>query len=72
MRRAGERHSRQGVVAGGREEAERVPPLAPGVADPLVGVEDQEGEVPLGEVVPDREACLSTAQDQGLDALGSR
>src|SRR6266542_4580001 len=67
--RAGKGHSRQGGVAGGREEAERVPPLPPGVADPLVAVEDHERKIPLGEVVPDREACLPAAQYQGLDAL---
>ena len=69
VRRAGEGHARQGVVAGGREEAKRVPPLPPGVADPLVGVEDDEGEIPLGEVVPDCEARLAAAHYQGLDAL---
>ena len=59
--RTGEGHARQGVVAGGREEAKRVPAPAPRVADSLVRVQDQEGKVPPGEVVPDREARLSGA-----------
>jgi hypothetical protein len=64
-----EGHSREGVVAGRREEPKRVPPLSPRVADPLVRLEDHEREAPLGEVVSDREASLATADDNGLDTL---
>ncbi len=39
----GEGPARQPVVARGGEQAKRVPPLAPGVADPLVRVQDHEG-----------------------------
>ena len=71
LRRAGEIHPRQGVEAGGCEEAKRVPALSPRVADPLVGVEDHEGEVPPGQVVADGETCLSPADDYGREALSS-
>ena len=68
-RRTGEGHTGQGVVAGSCEEVERVPAPAPGVADSLIRVQDQEGKLPPGEVVPDREACLSAPQNQRLHAL---
>ena len=40
--RGRERHAVEPVEAGRREQAERVPALPPGVADPLVGLEDHE------------------------------
>ena len=53
----------------GREKTQRVPPLPPRVADPLVRVEDHEREIPLREVVTDRETGLAAAHDNRLDAL---
>ena len=44
---AGKRHPRQAVVLGRREDPERVPPLAPGVAGSRIRVQDQEFPVLL-------------------------
>ena len=63
---------RQPVEARRREQAERVPALAPGVADPLVRVEDHEGRPRLRQVVADRQAGLAAADDHGLDPLLGR
>ena len=71
MSRAGEGHAWQGVVAGGCEQAKRVPTGAPRVADALVCVEDHEREIVPGEVVADGETCLASAHDDSLDALCS-
>ena len=46
-RRRGEAEAGQRVPAGRAVEPERVPALAPVIADPLVGVEDQERDAPL-------------------------
>jgi hypothetical protein len=63
------RHPRQAVVAPGGKQAERVPSGSPCVSDPLVGVKDHEGQLTLGEVVPDRETCLTAADDDRVDSL---
>ena len=49
--RRGEGPAREPVVARGREQSKRVPPLAPGVADPLVRVQDHEGQTARRQVV---------------------
>ena len=67
--RGGEGHPVKPVVAGGREQAQRVPSASPRIADPLVGVEDHEGEFATGQVVAGRETRLAAAHDHGLDAL---
>ena len=67
--RGGEGHPRQPAEASGGEQAKRVPALAPGVADPLVRVEDHEADTTLRQVVPDREAGLAAADDNGLDTF---
>jgi len=69
--RAGEGHSVQTVVAGGGEQAKRVPTVPPGVADPLVGVQDHEGQPTPGQVIPDRESRLAAADDHRLETLGA-
>lgn len=45
------------------------PPLAPGVADPLLGVQDHERPLPPGQVVS-RQTGLTAADDHGFEALG--
>src|SRR5215208_7001036 len=65
----GEAPALQSVVAGRGEQAERVPALAPGVTDPLVGVQDHEGQVPLCQVVPCGETCLTTTDDHSIEML---
>ena len=65
----GEAPARQPVVSGRGEQAKRVPALAPGVTDSLVGVQDYERTALLLQVVADREACLATADDHGLEVL---
>ncbi len=64
-----DRHAGQAAEARGGEKAKRVPTLAPGVADPLVRVEDHERAILLREVVPGREAGLAAADDQGVEVL---
>ena len=67
--RRGEREPGQRVVPGRGEQPQRVPAPAPGVADPLVGVQDQERPSPPGQVVADRQAGLAATDDHGLDVL---
>ena len=67
--RTRERHPGQPAVAGRGEQPQRVPAVAPGVPDPLVGVEDHEGPAPPGQVVADREPGLAASDDHRLDLL---
>ena len=67
--RSGEREPGQRVVAGRGEQAKRVPAVAPGAADPLVGVQDQERPSPTGQVVADRQAGLAATDDHRLNLL---
>src|SRR5262249_55968790 len=43
-----------------REQAQRIPPIAPCVADSLVRVENDEAQAGPGEVIADGQACLTT------------
>ena len=63
-------HPVEPVEARRGEQPQRVPPRSPGVADPLVGVEDDEAETSPGEMVAGRQAGLSATDDYGLDPLG--
>src|SRR5437867_10215738 len=67
--RGGKAQAGQSVVPRGREQAEGVPARTPGFADPLVRVQDHEWPVPRHQVVSEREAGLTAADDHGLDAL---
>ena len=58
-----------GAVTGRSEQSERVPPLAPGVADPLIAVEDHEWHASLLEVISSRQPGLPTADDDGVDLV---
>jgi hypothetical protein len=69
-RTRGEAESWQRVPAGRTVKAERVPALAPVIADPLVSVDDEERNAPLLQVVSRRQARLAAADDQGVDPLG--
>ena len=66
----GERQAGQAVVLGGRVELERVPLLAPVVADPGARVEDHERAAVTLQVVTGRQARLAGADDDGLDLCG--
>ena len=68
--RPGKLQTRQGAEVRGREQLQRVPTLAPGVAGPLIGVQDHKRPVSLGKVVADGKAGLAAADDDGLDLLG--
>src|SRR5918992_2276293 len=68
--RAWEGHPREPVEAVGGEEPQRVPAVPPCVADPRVGVEDDERHVPSSEVVPDRDSGLTASDDKRVDRLG--
>src|ERR687888_169096 len=43
--------------------------VAPVVAHAVVGLEDHERAVPLGQVVADGQACLPGADDDGLEVV---
>jgi hypothetical protein len=64
-----EGHPWESTVATGREQAEGVPSVPPGIADPVIGVEDHEREPTSRQVVSDREAGLAAADDDGPEAL---
>ena len=59
-------HPGEPIEAGGSEEAKRVPALAPGVADPLVGLQDHVRQAMAGQEVPGRESRLAGADDHRL------
>src|SRR6266545_5725765 len=61
--------ARQAVVLGRGEQAEGIPPVSPGVADPLAGIEDHERKPSLRQVVAGSESRLPTADDHGLEPL---
>ena len=67
---AGERLAREAVVAGGGEQPQRVPALAPRGRGRVGGVEDREVAALLGEVVADGEAGLAAADDDDV-AVGA-
>jgi len=52
-----------------REEAQRVPALSPGVADARRAVENHEAETALLQVVSDRKAGLTAADDDDVEAI---
>jgi hypothetical protein len=64
-----ETHPGESAVAPRSEQAEGVPSVPPGAADPVVRVEDHEREPSFLQVVPDREAGLAAADDDGLESL---
>src|SRR6187551_672783 len=70
--RPGKRHAIEAVEAVRREQTERVPPLPPGIADACVRVDDDEFEAELLQVVADRQAGLTRADDDHADALPLR
>ena len=55
-------HPRQPVEAGGSEQAQRVPALAPGVAGSLVLIEDDKVLLVLLQILSGSQSCL-TASD---------
>src|SRR6185436_16817965 len=65
----GERQAVEAGVSRGRKEAQRVPALAPDVADARAGVENDELDAVLTKVIPDRESGLARADDDRVDAL---
>ena len=59
-------HPGDPIEAGGSEQSERIPALAPGVADPLVGLQDHVRQAMTGEEVPGRESRLTGTDDHRL------
>jgi hypothetical protein len=70
MCRARKRQTLETVEPRRRKEPERVPPLSPGVANPLVGVEDDKAATSSGEMVTNRQTSLPATDDNGFDPLG--
>ena len=69
VRVAREREARKRVVAGRREQFERVPALAPRRRGLSGGLKDREIATLLGEEVADGEACLAAADDDYVAML---
>ena len=69
MSRSRELQTRQGIEVRGREESQRVPAFPPGIAGPLIRIQDHKRSAELGKVVADGQASLATADDNGLDLL---
>src|SRR5262249_37231320 len=67
--RRGERHPRQPVAGRRRVEPQRVPPVAPRIADPVARIEDHERVTLPFQVVADGEPGLTSADDHGLVLL---
>src|SRR5512133_3600286 len=61
--------TRKGTEVGRGEELQRVPAFPPGIAGPLVGVQDQERLAEFGEVVAGGQAGLTAANNEGLNLL---
>ena len=57
------------VVLGGREQAQRVPSLTPGVADARIGLENHKRQSSPCQTVADRQARLAAADDDDLHTL---
>ena len=64
-----ELQARQGVEVRGCEELQRVPPQTPGIAGPLIPVQDHERLAPLGKVIADSQAGLAAADDDRVNLL---
>src|SRR5262249_41183033 len=60
-------HACQPVEACGGKEAQRIPAVAPGVADPLMRLEDDEVPSLLFQVVASRQTRLAGADDDGVE-----
>ena len=67
--RSRKRHPRQSVVTARRKQTQRIPPLPPGIADPVVLVQDHERQAVLLEVIADSQTCLASADDHGSELL---
>lgn len=67
-----ERHAGQRIVAGRREQAQRVPQVPPRIAHTGPGVEDEEAPTALPQAVPGGQPCPPATDDQGLDACSCR
>jgi hypothetical protein len=68
---SGETKARKLYVARGREQAQRILAVAPGIADAMSGVENQEANAAASQVVADGEAGLAAADDDGVDSFGT-
>src|SRR5262249_51832028 len=60
---------RKSGVSRGAEKTKGVPAVSPGVADARVGIENQERKPALRQIVSDRESCLTTSDDDGLNSM---
>src|SRR5262249_54985230 len=62
-------HPHEAVEDRRRKQTKRVPALAPRVAHPLTGVEDDERTTLASQVVPDGESPLPAADHNGVKCL---
>src|SRR5262245_28332547 len=67
--RGGKRHPIETVELRRREASQRVPALAPRVADAGVLIEDDEAHPYVGEVIADGETRLAAADDDDVELL---
>ena len=68
--RGRERHPGQTVDDGRAVQPEGGPAATPLVADPVVGVDDEERDPAVGQLVPGRQAGLPGTDDEDLDPAG--
>ena len=68
--RRGEAQAIEAAELRRREQPERIPALAPDVADPRGRIEDHERHAAPLQVIPDGQASLAGADDDGVDVLG--
>ena len=69
MRRRRERHAVETGKSRRGKEPQRIPAAPPLIADAFVGVENDERHAALTEVIPDREAGLTGADDDCVITL---
>src|SRR4029450_13083315 len=63
--------TRQARVPRGREQSERVPPVAPAVADTCIGIENDELLTGSPQVVAHHQSCLPPADDHRREGFGA-
>ncbi len=67
--RGWERHPRQRIILGGREQTERVPALAPRIASSPVRIKDDKVTAALLQIIASGKPCLPAADDDGIVAF---
>src|SRR5215467_8591207 len=62
-------HAGEFDVAGGREQAQRVPAISPGISDSVVRIQNQKVNSSLGQVITHGQSRLASPYDNCVNAL---